>query len=180
MKLKPEDKKKITIAVIKEYAKDIFIKSDVTIEALASHINSEYGREFSTATIHSWVVEGYWDDKRSEHKKKEVKLQEKTRQYDLKKEADNKDYEKICSLVEVLEEKFYINPNAKDLVAIIAGMKYARELRTSALVDETHNEISVILAQYNQTIINTPNAQTVGQAKEELVFDLTKELVCQP
>lgn len=177
MKLSHADKKRVQESVIKQYAKDIFIQSDVTLEALTEHINMEYDRKFSVMVLNRWCVEEYWDDKREEYKKKETRLKEKTKQYDLKKEMDDKDYDKITELTELLEEKFRLNPNAKDLVAVITGMKYARELRTSALVDEKHNEISVILAQYNQTVINQSQVpQQIQEAKEELVIDLTTEI----
>ncbi|NCD11028.1 MAG: hypothetical protein EOL93_00625 [Epsilonproteobacteria bacterium] len=177
MKLSPADKKRVQESVIKQYAKDIFIQSDVTLEALTEHINMEYERKFSVTTLNKWCLEDFWDDKRDEFKKKEAKLKEKTKQYDLKKEMDDKDYDKITELTELLEEKFRMNPNAKDLVAVITGMKYARELRTSALVDEKHNEISVILAQYNQTVINQAQIpQQIQEAKDEIVFDITTEI----
>lgn len=177
MKLSPAEKKRVQESVIKQYAKDIFIQSDVTLEALTSHINTEYDRKFSVTMLNKWCLEDMWDDKRDEHKRKEAKLKEKTKQYDLKKEMDDKDYDKITELTELLEDKFRISPNAKDLVAIITGMKYSRELRTSALVDEKHNEISVILAQYNQTVINQAQApQQIQEAKEEIVIDLTTEI----
>jgi hypothetical protein len=177
MKLSPVDKKRVQESVIKQYAKDLFIQSDITLEALTAHINTEYDRKFSVMALNKWCLEGMWDDKRDEFKKKEAKLKEKTKQYDLKKEMDDKDYDKITELTELLEEKFRMNPNAKDLVAIITGMKYSRELRTSALVDEKHNEISVILAQYNQTVINQAQApQQIQEAKEEIVIDLTTEI----
>ena len=81
-------------------------------------------------------------------------------------------------LIDIMEEKFTVSPNAKDLVAIVAGMKFARELRTSALVDENHNEISTILANYNQTIIqNFGNQQQLSNAQKEIVIDITEELM---
>lgn len=177
MKLTTADKKRVQESVIKDYAKDLFVKSDVTLEALTTHINSEYDRRYSETLLNKWCLEGFWDDKREEFKRREIKLREKTKQYDLKKEMDDKDYDKITELTEILEEKFRINPNAKDLVAVITGMKYARELRTSALVDEKHNEISVILAQYNQTVINQASIPIqLKNAEEEIIIDLTTEI----
>jgi inhibitor of KinA sporulation pathway (predicted exonuclease) len=170
MKLTEEEKSRITVGAIKEIAKDMFIGGDASFEDIADAINLEYHRNFNANTIHRWCIEGDWDKKKEKYEEEQSQMPIKISMRDLKEELDNKDYDRITELIEALEEKYLASPNGRDLTAIIAGYKFKKELRNSTIVDENHNEISMILAAFNQKRLS------VAEKKDAIDVDISQEL----
>lgn len=156
MKLTEQDKKRLAVSFIKEAAMDMFISSDATLEDITDAINIEYYRNFSVGTVHSWCIEGDWDGKRQKRKSEDKKAPATLGLKNLKEELDQRDYDRVTELIEALEDRYMASPNGKDLTALITGYKFKRDLRNSTIVDEKHNEISMILAIFNKTSASSP------------------------
>ncbi len=153
-KLTREQKDTITEATIQEIAKRTFIEGDVSIAELTRHINSRYDRRYSEKTVHAWVYAGKWDEEKSKFENKKAMLPAKIGLENVRKEADKKDYERVGELIGIMEEHYEAKPTPQALTALIGAYKYKRDVRNSALVDEEHDDISMLLVNANKQMLS--------------------------
>lgn len=175
MKLTAEEKIKASEALIKEWASEQFIKSDMDLDQTTELINGEFDRRYTPNAVHSWCIEGFWDEKRMAYKKKRKSMPIQANAKQLKEDLDKKDYDRVDELIGMLEDVYEAKPNAKDLNAILGGYKLKRELRASVIVGEDTDEISKVLAKYNQVNIQINN--NISKDEDIKPVDFSKDLV---
>lgn len=160
-KLTHEQKTSITEATIKELAKRAFVESDTSLEEITEHVNTQYNRSYEVKTIHAWCYAEHWDEAREERKVKEKALPEKIGMANVRKEADKRDYDRLTELIDIMEREFEVAPDAKVLTALVNAYKFKRDLRSSAIVDDDHNEIVMLLANANKEMLQLEQNKTI-------------------
>ncbi len=150
---KEAKKKKLTHDVVLDYALQLYL-DDFQLQEIQTLLKSKLKKDIPLHTLQGWESTYKWKMKKIEKlksdevKKKSINLKE------MKDKLDDRDYEKITELIEALEEVYFKKPTSGNLIALVQAYKYLRELRTTVTIGENHNDIAVIMANFNQTIIN--------------------------
>lgn len=168
MRLTKEQTKRAKKDVVKDYASHLFINAGMELEEIQTIVKIKLHTDIPIQTISRWSMEDNWKIKRADVIEKEARKQEKINIREMKEELDERDYNKIVHLIEALEEKYYKSPAPATLTALVGAYKYLRELRTLVTIGEHHSDISVIMANFNQTVINQ-QAKEAKEAKETVL-----------
>lgn len=132
-------------ASLKEYAAILYIEQERTVEDILPKVQA-IDPSIVRFTVEDWVFADKWNERRKKFKEDNKRAVAK----EVKEVLNAKNVEALDELITIGTGEFKDTKTAAMLNALCSAIKLKDELQNRSIVGEKHNNISVMLASFNQ------------------------------